>query len=959
MRSALGSIERLRALWQDETSPAARRGVWAAAVVGVIAAALVGRIGTDWSRAAAAAIVIVALVPAIARWMLLRRRKHDPRAVMRATVLRTQPDLARAALRALALREKTEANPDRGSLELAQYHFHKVLGRASLDRVVYRASRHAWLVTAAAFAGGALALGTVALDPFRVLEGLDVLAARDGVAPVPMRWVEVARFVVEPPAYLQMAKSPIRPYHPTALHVGTTITVHAAPIHDGRELVLTDGALEVPFRDDGEGALVARWTLVEDTELRIAARFGDVLLPEPLELRVDSIADHAPYVLLEGAPATKRLLDHPRIPIHWEARDDHGLREVSLVLRAGDLEVRRELSRKQGGGAVDKGGIELRADDPFLDESYLPVEVTVQALDNDPVTGPKWGKSAPMILLPPQIGEREAMRYAALARGRDALTDLLAERLERRGHNDRAQIERERPMQADALKALAELLEGEWGGLRFRGRLAALARGQMELLEKDFTAWTQSPTKATREQLVGRTEDVLLALDSALGALGFRDTRASSLELAEVATDAATAIEQSRDPASSDSALLRFDADLGVLERSAPHLMAMGGLGRDIGEIVENGLRRIRRAYDAGDRYHARLAAEDLAARLRQPDPSFGSAGGGGGRGQGGGQGGVESGHGHGQASQGEPSRAAQDAADVERALEQLRQEHAEEMSEVEKALQEAMSPEMQQALDEALRDAAKEVREAVQELPRDAAQPDSARAEAARGRSEAEAAAAALEKGELGQAMQRGQQAIEALRQAERKASRASSGSPKQQMAEAAGNAARKLQDILQRAEQARGQAQGKASEGARARLERSAIRERQLAERARQIRRQSESGEAPLPGEQLQHLEEAARAMEDAARQLDGAKGERAQERQRQAQRLLEMAQPEREQASADDDQHGDGNELARDADVPGENRDERADAFRKRVTEGLGKDAPPHLRDAIKRYAEGLLR
>ncbi|MEQ9324511.1 MAG: DUF4175 domain-containing protein, partial [Polyangiaceae bacterium] len=472
MRSALGSIERLRALWQDETSPAARRGVWAVAVAGLIAAALTGRIGTDWSRAAAAAIAIVALVPAIARWMALRRRARDPRAVMRATVLRTQPDLARAALRALDLQEKTEADPERGSLELAQYHFHKVLGRASLDRIVSRASRQAWLVTGTALLVGAAALGAVALDPFRILEGLDVLAARDGVAPVPMRWVELSRFVVEPPAYLQLGASPIRPYHPTTLHVGTTITVNAVPIHDGRELVLTDGELEVPFRDDGEGALIARWTVIEDTELQVAARFGDVLVPEPLELRVDSIADHAPYVMLEGAPATKRLLDHPRIPIHWEASDDHGQREVSLVLRAGEREIRRELSNKQGSGAVDKGGIELRADDPFLDKSYLPVEVTVQALDNDPVTGPKWGKSAPLILLPPQIGEREAMRYAALAKGRDAMTDLLAERLGHRSENNRAQIDRERPLVAETTDALNHLLDGQWGGLRFRGRLA-------------------------------------------------------------------------------------------------------------------------------------------------------------------------------------------------------------------------------------------------------------------------------------------------------------------------------------------------------------------------------------------------------------------------------------------------------------------------------------------------------
>jgi hypothetical protein len=101
------------------------------------------------------------------------------------------------------------------------------------------------------------------------------------------------------------------------------------------------------------------------------------------------------------------------------------------VLRSGDRELRRPLSTPQGSAVADRGGIELRADDAFLDQSYLPVEVTVEALDDDPVSGPKWGRSDALILLPPQIGEREVMRFRALRRARDRLTDLLADRLTR------------------------------------------------------------------------------------------------------------------------------------------------------------------------------------------------------------------------------------------------------------------------------------------------------------------------------------------------------------------------------------------------------------------------------------------------------------------------------------------------------------------------------------------------
>ena len=45
--------------------------------------------------------------------------------------------------------------------------------------------------------------------------------------------------------------------------------------------------------------------------------------------------------------------------------------------------------------AVDR--IDLLASDKFLEQSYVPIEVSVEALDNDPVSGPKWGKSAAMV----------------------------------------------------------------------------------------------------------------------------------------------------------------------------------------------------------------------------------------------------------------------------------------------------------------------------------------------------------------------------------------------------------------------------------------------------------------------------------------------------------------------------------------------------------------------------------
>ncbi len=948
----IGSIERLRQVWFGQTDGAARRACWALGFAGLFGAALLGRLGTDWARAAALGAIVLGLVPLVVRRLVVRRQQSDARAVMRATILRTEPELAHAALRALALAHETKTDARRGSASLAELHFGRLLGRVDLTTLHARAGRTAWVFTGIGLLVAGATFGAVAVDPFRVIEGVDVALASDGRAPLDMLWTEPPRLSAEPPSYLGLRRELLRPYFPASLHDGTVLTVSAEPLHDGRQLVLTDGALEVPFLDDGDDGLVARWNVAGDTTLHVAARFGDVLVFEPHALDVFAIPDHAPHVKLEGAPATHRLLLKPKIPIHWEAIDDHGLREVALVLRAGDREERRELSKLQGGVAVDRGGMELLSDDRFIKASYLPVEVTVEALDNDPVSGPKWGRSQPILLLPPQIGEREAMRYAAVERARDALTDLLAARINAgmpKPADRAAFVAAEKKAHRALVQTLDELLDGDFAGLRLSGRLAALVRGQLEQLAKATEALGEGELAAAHKNLLQKTENALLATDSGLHFMGRRDTQDAALKLADVAEDAAKAIELSRTPAERERAVRRLEADLVVLKEGGQNLLGLGELGLDLGEIVANGLRRIHRAFEPGDRHHAKLAAEDLAARLRNPDPSFSSAGG-----QGHGGHGTEAGGGPGP-GEGEPSQAAEEMAEVERELEQLRAEHQQHMEEVQKALEDALSPEAKEKLAEELREKAKALREAVKDLPEQAMDPDSARAAAAKGRQEAEAAAAAMERGDLAGGVEQAQKALESLLRSEQ---RGAQNPGESSVAEAAKQARLKLQKLMEGAQEQLDDMQAQASESAKETLMQQGARERQLAERAAEIRKQSEDGEAPLPSEMLKRLEQAQKAMEKAAGELEQAKGNKASKSQRDAQRLLEMSQPESER-EGNKGEPGDGEDFARDAEVPEHLRDARADAFRKRVTDGLGKGAPPYLRDALKKYTEGLLR
>ncbi|MEM9691020.1 MAG: DUF4175 family protein [Myxococcota bacterium] len=956
-RPGLGSVERIYSLWERELRPVTRLLLVALTAALMVAAALLGRTGEPWSRGAAIACLLSVLVSWLVVGQLARRRRASARSMMKSTLMRTEPELGRAALRAMALAESTENDARRGSPELAQLHFTRVLGKASLSRLGQLANRRAWGVIAVTLTIAVTVTGLTVFEPFRVLEGFNVLAARDGRAPIPVRWAETASLQAAPPAYLHWERTRLRPYFPHALPVGSELTVKVRPRYDDRPLVLTDGKRRVDFVESGAGFFVARWMVTADSELTIGARFGEVLVEEPQSFAIDAVVDQAPVVELRDAPSTRRLFDEPRIPIHWDVSDDHGLREVTLVLRAGDREVRRELSKPQGNKATDRGGIELLADDSFLRESFLPVEVTVEALDNDVVTGPKWGRSEPMVLMPPQVAEREAMRYRALEGGRDALVDVLAARL-----GAYAPPPGEASLDADALQEAAfakidGLLDRDYGGIRISGRAAAMVEGKLEKLAAEVKAAALLPKAARDEKQRAATEGAVLVMDSALGFLGSRDTRESALQLADVADTIAEAIGLTGEPGQFDRAQRLINANLVVLDAGGGFMQQLGTYGRDLGELVENGVRRIKRPLKDRDWVHARLAAEDLAARLRRPDPSFGGGGSGGGHGHGMGQGGVESGGGMGQPSDGEASQASEELEGLEQALRQLRQEHSEQMQKLDQALKDALPAEERQALQEKMREMAKKVREAVDGLPQQASDPESARAEAARGRSEAEGMAGALERGELGEALKRGQSALESLKSAEEKGGRAPAGSSERNVGEQAGEARSKLDELAKEGRQAQQGMQDAAAENAGSKLKELARKERKLGEKAEQLQRQSEMSEAPLPRAMRRRLEDAARAMRDAANQLERGNGKEGKEKQEQAQRMLEMAQPESEDRGKG--QPGDGNDFDREADVPPEARDQRADAFRKRVTDGLRRDAPPHLREALRRYTEGLLR
>ena len=81
---------------------------------------------------------------------------------------------------------------------------------------------------------------------------------------------------------------------------------------------------------------------------------------------------------------------------------------------------------------------------------------------------------------------------------------------------------------------------------------------------------------------------------------------------------------------------------------------------------------------------------------------------------------------------------------------------------------------------------------------------------------------------------------------------------------------------------------------------------------------------------------------------------------DRQREAQRQLEMAKRALGSESAEDSRDGDGRMAASGhAEVPTADAHKGPEEFRRRVIAGLGQSTGGRQKEAIRRYADGLLR
>jgi hypothetical protein len=946
-------LDRLAVAWRVRTGSAVRLAFVSFVLAALVAAGFIARRGTTDARLLAALLIALVFLGFLVRALLERRALKRRDTIVRRLVLGEDRALGERVLRALALERQAEQDPSVGSLDLARLHLERAVGRIPAGLVSQRGTRVARRFRRTALLFGLASGVAFGVEPPRVFEGLDVLAAQKGIAPIDMTWLESVSVLAQPPAYLRAGDHHVDPSGDDVA-AGSVLVVRGVPARDGRQLVLTDGKREVPFSDDGALGVVARYTVESNTELRIAARFGDVLVRESAPILLRAIADEAPVVRLEGGARRIELESLERLELRYSVNDDHGLRQIDLVLRSGGREDRRVLEKIDGQARSEQGAQALDSDDPFIRRMFLPIEVTIEAKDNDVLAGSKWGRSEAITLVPPAVGAPEAARFRALLDARGKLLDLLAWLSARpAGTNtppEQKEIETRRMQAAGELTSAAG---GTYAGSRVNPGLASFLTGQAHRLQKP----------APGSQPVPLVEDVVLAVDSALRSLATRDAQSVSKRLGDAAEEAADGFAKAQDSSQQAAGLKRARVALEVLDVGVGNLLVFDVLGADLGSVARGELRRIRRAEAASSLLHAELAARHLAARLKRPTPSFGSAGGGGGSSGGG----VEAGHGSGaETPEAPPSEADRRFNEVAEELEQLMREHAALIEQVDRDLSGARDAAGSDDLRKEAAERAAALRQAIESLPRGGAREGSGRAAAALAREHATAMAERLERLELEQAKDSGSTSRGLIDEAQRKARAPRSSSDLTDL-DALDRAQQEIARQLAWAEEAQQRMARDAEQGARERLSEAAEREKSIERRMGDLTKSTDKGEPALPEQATERLEQARNAMREAVGELSNGRGERGLERQREAQRLLEQGssgrttdgdQEQREEPKSDDQNGGNGKNMQTRGPVPAAPGKNRAEEFRRRVLQGLAKDRGGRLDPAVRRYAEGLL-
>ncbi len=290
---------------------------------------------------------------------------------------------------------------------------------------------------------------------------------------------------------------------------GSEVRVEMAsnkPIAQGKLIFDDDTQLPLIQRSDGLLQATAIITKPGGYRIEVEDEYG-FANQDNLHYRIDVIPDEAPQIDLLAPEPDIEVEEGQPIILEYEARDDFGVKDLTLVYRAGRLGEKRlvmermdePLPRYRGRYHWDITGL--------LSEAGDTITYYLEVWDNDAVSGPKKGISKTHVL---RIKSREEEHRHLDELQQDVaekLVDLLADQLDL--NNRTAELAQEPPPQQHET---AQALEARQADLQRQARELESQLDQMlQMLEKDYLSdYTRYEDVRTLRDQLHYTQETLM-----------------------------------------------------------------------------------------------------------------------------------------------------------------------------------------------------------------------------------------------------------------------------------------------------------------------------------------------------------------------------------------------------------------------------------------------------------------
>lgn len=426
----------VRALQRRAFAVYAARALCAALGAGSLALVVVGSFAGPvvtplFARIALAVLGLLSLgVLVVVAWPFWRLRGPGSCTLIAAR----EPVLASRVRSALELHA---GGGETGSPELVAAHARAVRDALAFvppaEVVPMRAVRHpsvvaglgAGMLAASLFAGSdtARAGAHAMLSPARVRD--------DGLRVAQVVETTSARLVF--PSYLGQSAQELSDATELRVPRGTTVELLVTPRLPARQgsLRLGDSAMRMTAAPDGK--LFARFVVRENARLALRIRSGRHWYEDERARSVHALADEKPTAKLEPPLLGTTVESHDTLVLRWNARDDHGLSVVELVVRSQDGgEQRRRLWSSLGEDRVQR--------EAEAEALVVPAELGarpgdmlmlwLEARDGDVVSGPNIGVSSSVNLEIATDAQQLSLKLPLLREVLDGALDSLADRLE-------------------------------------------------------------------------------------------------------------------------------------------------------------------------------------------------------------------------------------------------------------------------------------------------------------------------------------------------------------------------------------------------------------------------------------------------------------------------------------------------------------------------------------------------